>query len=51
MKTHFANASDRLTPDEREAYHRAVFINMDTAAGAESLRDAPWIGGRKEDRE
>lgn len=43
MTTRFTEAFEELPPDEREAYHRAVFLNMDTPRAAE-LRRAYYAG-------
>ncbi len=39
MNTFFTDAFQRLTPDEREAYHRTVFLQMDTPAAADLRRE------------
>lgn len=35
----FSEAFSKLTPDERETYHRAVFMNMDTQQAVELRRE------------
>ncbi len=43
MKPLFTEAFERLSPDERESYHRAVFMNMDLPSAAE-LRQEYYRG-------